>query len=88
MGWQSRIRQLGWHLNVKLSHRDLTDLERKRAAKTQRARELKIIRQGAFKDYKRAFESVLKAKVRSNACPSRVENKRKTTEGAQNSIAK
>ena len=69
------------------SDRELTALELKRNAKTQRAQELKVERQAAFKDYKKKFESVLRAKERFNSCPSRVEAKRLMCEGAQNSLA-
>ena len=69
------------------SDRELTALELKRIAKTQRAQELKVARQAAFKDYKKKFESVLRAKERFNSCPGRVEAKRLMYEGAQNSLA-
>lgn len=71
------------------SHRELTALELRNIAKTRRAQELKVVRQAAFKDYNKKFESVLRAKERFNSCHSRVETKLKRLmyEGAQNSLA-
>ena len=65
----SRVFDSSVGAHVRPSYRELTELELKRTAKTRRAKELKVVRQAAFQDYRKKFESLLRAKERLTKLP-------------------
>jgi hypothetical protein len=68
------------------TERTMSELEKKRLAKTAREHELKKERQQSFETYKKRFESILRAQTRLNLDPDRVECKRTIMEKAKEAL--